>query len=163
MSAVNVTVTEVGTDKVVAKFDSYVGRLRGELVTAMNVIVNTLVAYCKDEKLSGQVLHRRTGTLSRSIKGTVIDQPTQIVGNVTSRDKGNAQLAYAAFWEYGFSGSENVKAHIRKTASGGLSNVRSYVRQVSVEARPFLKPTKDENLGFINSTLQQAVSKVNKE
>ena len=59
---VSVKVETVGVEKLVAKFDSYVGRLRPNLNKAMNVIVFTLVRYVQEQKLSGQVLHRRTGT-----------------------------------------------------------------------------------------------------
>lgn len=108
------------------------------------------------------MLHRRTGTLSRSIKGAVIEAPLQIIGDVASRSGGNAPLKYAARWEYGFQGSETVKAHIRRTASGGAANVRSFVRNVNATARPYLRPSKDENIRYIKQQLENAVKKANK-
>jgi len=160
---VSVKVETVGVEKLVAKFDSYVGRLRPNLNKAMNVIVFTLVRYVQEQKLSGQVLHRRTGTLSRSIKGTVTDQPARIIGDVTSRSNGNAPLPYAVFWEKGFVGSMNVREHVRRTATGGFATVRQHIRNVNQAARPFFRPSKEENQGFIQQTLQNAVTITNKE
>lgn len=156
-----IQVALVGNEKLVAKFDTYVGRFREELKTAMNVIVFTLVRYVQENKLSGQVLHRRTGTLSRSIKGIVTENAGAVIGNVTSRDRGNAPLAYAAYHELGFNGQMTVRAHMRKTMSGGEASVRSYVRTVHYPAHPFMKPTRDENKEFITKTLQDAVKRTN--
>jgi len=163
MPNVSVKLEMVGTEKLVAKFDGYVGKLRPQLVRAMNKIVFTLVRYVQEQKLSGQVLHRRTGTLSRSIKGIVLNQPASIIGDVASRSNGNAPLKYAARWEYGFQGSETVKAHVRRTATGGFANVRTFVRQVNSTARPYLAPSRRENEGYIRQTLEEAVREVNKK
>jgi hypothetical protein len=160
-TGINVTVESIGSEKLVAKFNNYVGRLRPELNEAMQTITNYLVAYVKENKLSGQVLKRHKGDLARSIKPTVIDQPAQIIGIVTSRDSGNAPLPYARFWELGFHGTMNVRAHIRKNASGGFSDVRAFVRTVNQNARPFLKPTRDENKEYVQRQLQKAVKRAN--
>lgn len=166
MSAVQVKCELVGTDKLVAKFSGYVGRLQPELLRAMDIIVNKLVNYIQANKLSGQVLHRRTGALSRSIKGTFKEQGGSIVGEVTSRDKGNAPLPYAAYHEHGFSGTMNVRDHVRRIAhgdfAGELTPVRAHLRHVNYKAHPFFKPSRDENQTFIQNTLQAAVSRANK-
>jgi hypothetical protein len=157
-----IRVEMVGTDKLIAKFDSYVGRLRGQLNTTMDYVVKSLAEYCRVNKLSGQVLHRRSGTLSRSIQGIVVDEPARMVGIVSSRP-GNAPLEYARFWELGFHGVENVKSFMRKNALGGESSVRAHTRKVNQAARPFLQPTRDENVGFVQTSFQQAVNKVNSQ
>lgn len=161
MNEIGVEIQLIGTEKLVAKFDGYIGALRPQLKIAMQKITFTLVRYVKERKLSGQVLNRRTGTLSRSIKGAVIDEPARIIGDVASRSGGNAPLKYAARWEYGFKGSEKVRQHIRRTATGGTANVRSFVRNINLNARPYLRPSKEENTGYIKETLQAAVKKVN--
>lgn len=161
MNEITIKIEDIGVDKLIAKFDGYVGRLRPQIKTAMQKIAFTLVRYVQEKKLSGQVLHRRTGTLSRSIKGIVIDEPARIIGDVASRSGGNAPLKYAARWEYGYVGTEKVKAHIRRTASGGTANVRAFVRNINSAARPYMKPSKEENRGYIKDTLQAAVRKVN--
>jgi len=156
-----VTSELIGREKIINKFDGYTGMLTGEINAAMETIAAYLVAYVKERKLSGQVLKRKTGALSRSIKGTVARQPGQIVAQITSRSRGNAPLPYAAFWEYGFSGEESVRAHVRKTASGGEANVRAFTRKVNQAARPFFAPTRDENQGYVRDMLQATINKAN--
>ena len=151
----------IGVDQIVAKLDGYVARARPALMTAMEKIVFTIVGFIKDDELSGQVLHRRTGTLSRSIQGRVTESGSNIVGNVASRI-GNEPLVYAAYHEYGFTGSENVREHQRKTASGGVANVRAYVRNVNYPAHPFMRPARDAHVQFATDTLNAAISEVNK-
>ncbi len=162
MTAVSVNIETIGVEKLVAKFEGYDSRLRARLLTAMKMIAFTLVRYIQENKLSGQVLHRRSGTLSRSIRGNVSEISSSIIADITSRDKGNKPLPYAAFWEYGFSGSMDVRSHVRKIASGGFANVRAYTRHVTQAARPFFKPSRDENLGYIKTTIENAVSEVNR-
>ena len=162
---INVSLEMVGTERLVARFDGYVGKLKGNLLTAMDTIVNYLVLYCQENKLSGQVLHARTGTLRRSIQGRFGEASGSVFGEVTSRADGNKPLAYAAFWEKGFIGDVTVKAHVRKIAlgdfAGELTPVRSFVRHINQAPRPFLKPTRDENTGYIKEQLQHAVSSTN--
>ena len=159
--AITVTTEIVGVDKVVSRFDGYVGNLRGVLKPAMTYLVGYLAEYCRANKLSGQVLHRRTGILSGSIQGTVDDQPTKIIGDVRSRGNGNKALKYAAYHEYGFQGQETVREHTRKTATGGVANVREFVRNVNYPPHAFMRPTRDENIGFINDTIKATLKKAN--
>ena len=156
--AINVTSEIIGDKKVITRFQNLPSNMANRITRAMDKIAIYLVAYVKENKLSGQVLRRRTGTLSRSIRGTVEQQAGQVVGNITSRDKGNAPLPYAVFWENGFTGTQNVRAHVRKMASGGEASVRAFVRNVHQIARPFFAPTLKENQNYIRDQLNKAVS-----
>lgn len=73
-------------------------------VDRLSIELQTLVK----EKLSGSVLHVRTGTLRRSINRRVVDTPVRIAAQV------GTNVVYAAIHEYGFSGEENVREHVRK-------------------------------------------------
>lgn len=155
-----------GTEQLVARFEGYSSKLNDKLTTAMQRIVNYLVAYCQEQKLSGQVLHARTGTLRRSIKGSVAENSGSIVGEVTSRAYGNKPLKYATFWELGFVGNVEVKAHVRRIAlgdfAGELTPVRAYIRKVNQAPRPFLKPTRDENVDYVQQQLSGVISQANR-
>ena len=161
MSEVTLKVETSGVENIVVKLNNYSGNARKELKTAMAVIVTRIVSFIKESELSGQVLRRRTGTLSRSIKGEVFDNATDITGDVRSRDKGNKPVEYAARHEYGFTGQERVKAHVRRLASGGEASVREFVRNVNYGARPFMKPARDKFEKFAQQTLETAIVKAN--
>jgi len=92
-----------------------------------------IAASVKRDKLSGQVLKRRTGTLSRSISQRV---EVSTSGRIEMLIGTNVE--YARRHEFGFSGSETVKAHMRKTKTGAHS-VRSHARKVNTPARSFIR------------------------
>lgn len=171
-----VQIEAVGTEKLIAKFDGYVGKLRGQLTTAMQKIVNTIVNFIQEEELSGQVLHARTGTLRRSIKGTVEDEPAQIIGEVTSRDKGNAPLAYALIHEKGgvihmpartatiyrfISKNGSVGGFVKKKKSNFATDHHVGAHDIHIPARPYFEPAKEAKKAYAREMLEIAVNMAN--
>jgi hypothetical protein len=69
-----------------------------ELLRASRAVLDHADALREGEKLSGQVLKNRTGTLRRKINYEVRETPTGITGSV------GVKLSYAAAHEYGFDG-----------------------------------------------------------
>jgi phage gpG-like protein len=59
------------------------------------------------QKVSGEVLRNRTGTLRRAINARILANEWQIVGTV------GIKLSYAAVHEFGFKGTVTVPAHLR--------------------------------------------------
>ncbi len=125
-----------------------------------------MVRHVTRDKLLGQYLHRRTGTLIRSI--TASPEFIQTEASVTGVFGSN--LDYARYHEEGFSGSLPVRAHERhikerfetqrfqmggSEATGRLRiarlrvltraartiQVRAHTRRVNIEARHFLRDT----------------------
>jgi hypothetical protein len=154
-----ITGTIIGGEKVAFKLSHMNERMKKELKIGMQRITTQLAAYVKDNKLSGQVLKRRTGTLSRSIKASVQATNTEVTGIVDSRDKGNAPLSYAHYQEYGFQGTENVKQHLRRMNNGSTATVRAHTRSVNHPARSFLRSSLAENQEMIARELNAAVGK----
>jgi len=112
----------------------------------------------RQDKLTGQVLKVRTGTLRRSIDQVVFSEPGAVIGIVSTNVK------YGKAHEYGFHGSVNVKAHLRHLRkkskmslttvkghdmqvwtkrrgglTGGVAQVRAHTRNVDLPARSFLR------------------------
>jgi phage gpG-like protein len=106
----------------------------------------------KLKKLTGQVLHVRTGTLRRSINRKITETPNSIIATVGTNVK------YAGVHEYGINKLVNVKAHVRKTVGGGTAQVRGFSRRMDLPARSFLRSTLSENQENIRSTLKRAVT-----
>ena len=171
------TIEMVGAEKLIAKFDTYEIRLRQCLQTAMEKIVNNIVNFIKSDELSGQVLHRRTGTLSRSIKGIVTNDPDRIIGNVTSRDGGNAPLAYAAIHEYGgvihipartvtmhrfMDRNGDVGGLVKKSKSNFATDHQARGYDIHMPARPYFRPARAAKEQYMQEALKNAVVKVNK-
>lgn len=92
-----------------------------------------------DSNLSGVVLNAQTGRLRASLAAG-LSQAGGIAATVT------ASAPYAAFQEYGFSGSENVRAHLRlqsqafgRTIRPVEAQVRAYTRRVDYPAHSYLR------------------------
>lgn len=148
----------VGDAEVVAKLKEVPQKVQKSLVARMTGITIDLQAYVKTDKLSGQVLKRRTGTLSRNINQRVNESGNQIVGTV------GTNVEYAAYHEYGYSGSETVKAHLRaiKQAFGRpieprTITVNSFTREVKYPEHSFLRSALRDKTPDIQSRLSDAV------
>lgn len=136
----------VGDTQVIANFRNMPGRVRGELIEYIGRAVLRLRAYVSSRKLSGQVLKVRTGTLTRSIDHAVLQDANEIHGVV------GTNTVYAGKHEYGSSGPEPVKEHLRliKEAWGKqlkfpvYQQVRAHTRQVNFPERSFLRSSLKE-------------------
>lgn len=120
----------------------------------------SLQSYIKTDKLSGQVLHVRTGTLRRSINQRVDQTRDQIRGRV------GTNVIYAPPHEYGFTGPVNVKAHTRKISQAWGRPiaprdvlVQNYTRQVDLPERSFIRSALADMSAEITEELTDAVRK----
>lgn len=165
----------VGAEEVVQRFVFASDRLRQRLKDALNRGAIEVQRKVKEEKLTGQVLNVRTGTLRRSINVALSDGS----GDVLQSSVGT-NLKYARFWELGFQGTVNVRSHQRnqkmgqgfkfagsireinsinkKRKSGTQTvNVSAHTRKINQAARPFLRPSLDEKRTRIQELLALAV------
>lgn len=117
-----------------------------------------LLAYVKANKLSGQVLHVRTGTLRRKVNYRVTESANTVTGSV------GVKLAYAAAHEYGFDGTENVREHLRtiKQAFGRsiapvTFTVHAHSRHMHLPERSFLRSSLRELTPEIQTMIRSAV------
>jgi phage gpG-like protein len=134
-------------------------RLQGELRREVIRLSIEVQASVKADKLTGQVLHVRTGTLRRSINRRIDETLSGVTATVGTNVK------YAGVHEYGFSGTVNIKAHIRKItqafgrplAAPTIANVRAHTASRNLPARSFLRSTLADKAQHINTSLRSAV------
>lgn len=152
----------VGDAAVIQRFSSMPNKLRTNIRTAITRLVIKLQRNVKANKLSGQVLNVRTGTLRRSIDFKVSETGTGIAGKVSTNVK------YARPHEYGFQGVVTVQAHLRqikeafgKSITPTTVAVGAHTRQVNLPERSFLRSAlRDmEQSGEITRELAEAVRK----
>ena len=85
----------VGGDKLESWLKSRYPQIRGQLETSMARLVISLTRKIKQEKLTGQVLKNKTGTLRRSISPDVTREGENLVGSV------GTNIEYARIHEFG--------------------------------------------------------------
>lgn len=168
----------VNAERVLAALNGTTPRMRENLVRVVNRLSIEVQAGVKETKLSGQVLHVRTGTLRRSINRRVDADGDSVVATV------GTNVHYAHVHEYGFTGSVNVREHVRRSraqmslakfrtnklgerievkgsyrkAGGGTGeiHVRAHVREMNMPERSFLRSTLSEMSPKIRHDLKEA-------
>lgn len=137
--------------KELEKFSEFSDNISDIVTKKMNQLTIKLSNKIKKDKLSGQVLKVQTGRLRNSIHNHVIKIGKSIVGEVYT------DVKYAAIHEFGFSGTENVKAHLRKLKNGKSINIRSFSRNMNMPKRSFMISSLEEMKDKIISDLKNSV------
>lgn len=156
-----IKMTLVGNDRVEARFRSMPERARESLVNAMKRQWFNLQAHVVSEKLSGQVLRRRTGNLASSINvggansaTAFTETPAEIVGQVGTK------VIYGAIHENG--GTVNVQAHTRtitQVFGRPVTPAEVFVRAHSATypQRSFLRSSIQDLASQIRADMEQSV------
>jgi len=106
-------VIDLTTDALMAKLSGYPERLTRSVAAALDRST-TMIQVRVKQKLSGEVLHVRTGTLRRSINKEVRNAGNGVIEGIVGTN-----VEYAAIHEYGFKGVISVKAHMRALRKAG--------------------------------------------
>lgn len=155
----------VGDQELIARLERFSPELQKSLQGGVSRLALKLLAHVKEDKLSDQVLHVRTGRLRRSINQRVESSGSAVYGSV------GTNVSYARRHELGFNGTESVRAHLRmmKTAFGReVKNprqiqVNAFSRRVNYPAHSFLRSALSDMRDEINAGLQQAVESAAKQ
>jgi phage gpG-like protein len=154
-----ITYQQRGGEQVQKFFETFADGAKQRLYLRIQELSLKLQRHVIEDKLSGQVLKVRTGTLRRSINRRVTMSDTSIQASVGTNVK------YARIHEYGFTGPEQVKAHLRKiTMAFGKPlkeprtvNVRAFTRQMNLPERSFLRSALADMTGEILDGMTAAV------
>jgi phage gpG-like protein len=128
-----------GDKELVARLEAMPARLNGSIGRAVPALMQGLDESVR-AKLSGEVLNARTGML----RGTIVSRIDQTRDSVTAIV--GVDVPYAAIHEYGFQGTENVRAQLRKIIKAFGKDLKSPVtvsvgahgRKVDFPERSFL-------------------------
>lgn len=147
-----------------AKLESLSDRIHAVLSVKLAAITNQLASKSVSEKLSGQVLHRRRGVLSGSVRAEpVSDDGTVLRGSVVSSQ---GPAFYGAIHEFGTSGRGWEIRNVKAQALAFQMSTKVFAKRVfhpALPTRPFMAPTLEENREEIIRELGEAVAQVLKE
>lgn len=141
---------QTGREQVASAIEQMIDRARNSVYREMQAVTIDLTAIIKRDKLSGQVLNRVSGDLSRSVSPNA-----EIIGNKVIGTVGT-NLFYGRTHEYGFNGNVAVSAHTRNTRYGA-QNVRAHNRRVNLPERSFLRSSLSEMLPEIRERLAKSL------
>lgn len=137
-------------------------RVEDELRKEIEALAIKLTRKVKAEKLTGQVLKNRTGTLRASVNYKMEVKPRSIYGKVGTNKE------YAAAHEYGFSGVVNVQDFLRmQTTAFGRAMltpkqvaVKGHTRNMLLPERSFLRSSLREMTPEIRTRLKDALKRI---
>lgn len=151
----------IGDREVASKLKELEPKIYNSLLFTITKLSIQLQAKIKSEKLTGQVLKTRTGTLRRSINYRVDKTPSEIIGRVGI---GADAAKYGIMHEFGLRGTENVRSHLRtikkvwgKSISPKQISVRSHTRTVNYPERSFMRTALAEMRPIIQNDISKAV------
>lgn len=149
-----------GADSVRAKLAAIPDEAETALLRAAQDLADDIRAVA-DRNLSGGVLQSRTGALRDSLASMATGSGAGIGATVT------ASTPYAAFQEFGFSGTESVREFFRRqTMVFGRAvlpievKVRTHDRRVDYPGRSYLRAALAEVAPSIRGALLDAVAEV---
>lgn len=158
-----ITSFNIDFEKILVQFDSINVKLKRELYNTIQKLGIELTNNIKSSKLTGQALNVKTGRLRNSIHSKTVEENDNIVATISTNVK------YAAIHEYGFNGSETIKAHTRritqvygKPISPKTIIINSFNRQVNLPERSFMRSALDEMRDKIINELNSAVVRASK-
>lgn len=141
--------SNVRTDKAIAYLRQFPQTAHGKLLRILQVIGFDLQGYIQRQKLQGQVLNHRSGWLSSH----VVAAPVEDLGTSARVTVGvsTSAVPYAAIHEFGFHGTEQVKAHTRiQTMCFGRS-----IEPVTVEVGAFSRVMNMPERSYMRSSLRE--------
>lgn len=126
----------VGTQAYLEKLERAKVTLREKILRCMRAQMFAIADYIRANKLSGQVLNRRSGDLSRATTGQIEEASEQRVVGVV----GTQGIPYAGVHEFGWSGDRTVsQAFGRPIVPRSITfhyPERSFIRTGSQERKP---------------------------
>lgn len=154
----------IGQSELMARMDKMYPAAQKGMLQAVTRLAIQLQRHVMQDKLSGQVLNVRSNNLRGGINEKVDQTETSTTGTV------GTNVDYAHRFEYGFHGSETVKAHSRtirqvfgKPIDERVIQVRSFSRQANQPERSFLRSALHDMEAQIKADLDAAIRKAVKK
>lgn len=152
--------TVVGDKEIARRFRALPDGIRSRVTESIGRLILKLQRKVMQEKLSGQVLKVRTGTLRRSIDQRLVTDNGAVTGVVSTNVK------YGKKHEYGSTETVTVKEHVRlvRQAWGKQlkhpvwATVKAHAMKQNIKERSFLRSALDDMKPEILAELDRAVA-----
>ena len=154
-----ITAYLVGDVQLLERLRALPGAINSGLLRGIAQLGIELQRHVQQDKLSGQVLRSRTGSLRSSISLQVDRSGGAVTASVFTDSR------YAAAQEYGFAGTVSVRASLRRIreafgrpiAEKAIS-VRAYDRRMDLPERSFLRSAVEDIPPAIRDEVQAALA-----
>jgi phage gpG-like protein len=149
----------VDDEQVLERLRALPEAVNSRLLGAITRLGFELQADVQQDKLSGQVLRSRTGSLRSSIDFRVDQSGSTLTATVFTDSR------YAAAQEYGFTGTVSVRASLRRIREAfgrpiaeKTISVRAYNRRMDLPERSFLRTALEDMTPAIRDEVEAALA-----
>ena len=148
-----------GGEQIQAKLSHRPVDVRAALAKGITRAILEIERHVKQDKLSGQVLKVKTGTLRAKVNARipVTETASGVEGIVGTK------VSYAAVHEYGFAGTVNVREHLRKSKLGKAYTVGAHSRNVNLPERSFLRSALNDLRANSRDEIETAINRAIRE
>jgi phage gpG-like protein len=153
----------VGTEQVIERLGAVPAKVRIAAKSSLDAWATELASYIQADKLSGQVLNRRTGDLRASIHPVSQETASSVSGGAG----GGAGLRYARIHEYGgVIPAHQVVARNAKALAFSVNGVMRFAKSVNIPAvtmpersymRSSLKEQAPEGIAQLRAAVKEAI------
>ena len=154
-----ITAYLVGDVQLLERLRALPGAINSGLLRGIAQLGIELQRHVQQDKLSGQVLRSRTGSLRSSISLQVDRSGGAVTASVFTDSR------YAGAQEYGFAGTVSVRASLRRIREAfgrpiaeKATSVRAYDRRMDLPERSFLRSALDDIAPAIRDEVEAALA-----
>ncbi len=154
-----ITAYLVGDEQLLERLRALPGTINSGLLRAITQLGIELQRNVQEDKLSGQVLRSRSGSLKSSIDFRVDQSGGAFTASVFSDSR------YAGVQEYGFAGTASVRASLRRIREAfgrpiaeKTISVRAYDRRMDLPERSFLRSALEDMAPAIRDEVEAALA-----
>lgn len=154
-----ITAYLVGDEQLLERLRALPDAINSGLLRGMTQLGIELQRHVQEDKLSGQVLRSRTGSLKSSIDLRVDQSSGAITASVFSDSR------YAGVQEYGFAGTVSVRASLRRIREAfgrpiteKTISVRAYDRRMDLPERSFLRSALEDMAPAIRDEVEAVLA-----
>ena len=154
-----ITAYLVGDEQLLERLRALPDAINSGLLRGMTQLGIELQRHVQEDKLSGQVLRSRTGSLKSSIDLRVDQSSGAITASIFSDSR------YAGVQEYGFAGTVSVRASLRRIREAfgrpiaeKTMRVRAYDRRMDLPERSFLRSALEDMAPAIRDKVEAVLA-----
>ena len=154
-----ITASLVGDEQALERLRALPEAVNSRLLRALAQLGIELQRDVQQDKLSGQVLRSRTGSLKSSIDFRIDQSGGAITASIFSGSR------YASAHEYGFAGTVSVRASVRRIREAfgrpiaeKTISVRAYDRRMDLPERSFLRSALNDMTPAIRDEVETALA-----
>ena len=154
-----ITAYLVGDEQLLERLRALPDAINSGLLRGITQLGIELQRHVQEDKLSGQVLRSRTGSLKSSIDLRVDQSSGAITASIFSDSR------YAGVQEYGFAGTVSVRASLRRIREAfgrpiteKTISVRAYDRRMDLPERSFLRSALEDMAPAIRDEVEAVLA-----